>query len=255
MASKYPPAQVRKARWGVCLTPGILIGFFSGEEKNSIWDLPVTLRGGCVHSWIIQREFRTLECPQWLAWLSAEPGWRVWPVGSFHPKASCSSAAAQHHHSKHTGKGIGPGEFREKGKTKVERARHRSFLAWGQATGCWASREESHQPQSHWGQSRQCGLNVYPAFLPVRTKCRSGKQSVMKRQRLQKRKVRWSRDKAGKASGPLDCYWQLYLQWYTRGYVYIWACTKGMNGKREAFLNQWGISLKEAMLCRKKSRL
>ena len=51
-----------------------------------------------------------------------------------------------------------------------------------------------------------------------------------------------------------DHYWQLYLQWYPRGYEYIWKCTKGMNGKREAFLNQSGISLKEATLCSKKSR-
>ena len=41
---------------------------------------------------------------------------------------SCSSAAAQLHHSKHGGEDIGREEFREKGKTKVEHAGHRSWL-------------------------------------------------------------------------------------------------------------------------------
>lgn len=45
------------------------------------------------------------------------------------------------------------------------------------------------------------------------------------------------------------------FQSYPRGYGYIWKCTQGLNGKREGFLNQWGISLKEETLCGKKTRL
>lgn len=69
------------------------------------------------------------------------------------------------------------------------------------------------------------------------------------RQGLQEGRLKLSRDKAGKEAGLLDHHWLPYLQSYPRNYDYIWRCTQGMKGKRERFLNWWGISLKEAMLC------